>query len=107
MDAVREKSSCIISITFKDADSSAVTPSSASYSLIDARSNSVLIPDTIISGLSSNVEVTIDASNNRILDASNIYEDRIFTLKYAYGAAPVKEACSEFWYRVLNLRKVT
>ena len=105
MDIVNEKSTSIVSLTFTDNTGALVTPSAGTYQIHDAASGTEIRAETPFTPTGSTHDITITATENRILDAARNVEERIVTVSFTFGAG--KNGNGEYRYGVKNLTKIS
>lgn len=101
LDEVNERSTSVVTVTFRDEDDALVTPSAATYRLDDKQRRTVILDDTNIGSLSTSVDIEITPEQNRILRPRAAFEIRTLTVHYEWGSG--REANSEYRYKVINL----
>ena len=102
---VNEKSPLCVSIAFKDEDGDALTPYSVEWRLDDLETDTEIVDWTALVSPASTMEVIILASNNLIVDETNVREARMFGVRINEGLD--SEAHQEFKYHVINLKGAT
>ncbi len=105
LDVINEKTTFVITATFRDLTGELVTPSSASYRIDDVISGSEIRGDTPFTPEGSSYDITISKDENRILDNAHNTEERIVTVKFVFGIDN-KEGNGEYRYIVKNLLKI-
>ena len=100
MDEVREKSQAFLTVTFKDKGGTATNPTSPKYRIDDLLTGDSIKALTALSPSSGVVEITIEASENAMVDATLDFEVHRVTVT----SDQVNE---EFRFRVRNLKKVS
>ena len=104
-DVVNERSSAIVTLTFKDEDGVNAIPSSGAYRLTDLRSNTMIRNWTnLVAPLAAIMEVTLTPTDTRIVDSTNDYEERLITVQWKYGT---KYGTDDYTIRIRNLHSVT
>lgn len=101
LDEVNERSTQIVTVTFRDEDDVLVVPTSATYRLDDKQRRTVIRDDTAIGSLANSVDIEILPEENRIIRPRSIYEIRTLTVHYEWGSG--RAANSEYRYKVINL----
>ena len=104
MEIVNERSTSIVSLTFRDENGSLVTPSGGSCQIHDAASGTEIRAETPFTPVGSTHDITITDTENRILDATRNVEERIVTVSFTYGTS--KKGSGEYRYCVKNLAKI-
>jgi hypothetical protein len=97
---IREGSRQKAKFTFEDEERHRFTPTSIRYRVHDRESGDELIAWTAVTP-ASQVQITIPASANRILDDCNRYEYRVVTVQSDFGTDD--QLSDEDEYRVKNL----
>ncbi len=105
MEIVNEKSTSVVTLTFRDESGALVTPSGGTYRIDDAALGTEIKADTPFTPVDSSHDITITSTENRILDATRNVEERIVTVSFTYGAG--KNGNSEYRYSVKNLTKIS
>jgi hypothetical protein len=101
---VNEESTAFLSIGFYDKNNNLTTPSSVKYRLDCLTNNSEIRGWTGIAPASS-VEITLDSTDNSIIDQGNFTEIRLVTIEAYYGVSD--KLTETYQYLVKNLRKIT
>ncbi len=104
-DAVNEKTTSIVTLSFTDESGSPVTPTSGTIRIDDLASGTEIREAETFIPSSSTYSVTITSDENRILDQDNSRELRCVTVIINYGVG--KKATAEYKYYVTNLSKIT
>jgi hypothetical protein len=102
MKVVNERTTVILSMKFTDENKNAVVPNSGEYQITDELTGTVLTSWTSFSPATATYLLTINQTNNRILDDTNETEVRIISAVTQY-AASTKQCTEEFRYEVKNL----
>ena len=105
MEIVNEKSTSIVTLTFRDESGALVTPSAGTCQIHDAASGMEIRVETPFTPAGSTHDITITDTENRILDATRNMEERIVTVSFTYGAG--KNGNGEYRYGVKNLAKIS
>lgn len=105
LDRVNERSTSIVTLTFRDENGAAVTPGAASYRIDDVASGTEILDDTAFTPSSDIHQLTISDTQNRILTAANVREERLVTISITYGTG--RKLNQEYRYYVMNLTKIT
>lgn len=104
---INERTTLIVTVSFYDEDDVLVVPSAATYRIDDVASNTAIVALTNFTlPLASQVDITIDAEDNAILDSDHQYEVRTMTVEFNYGT-PKKHGTEEYHYRIKQLYGVT
>lgn len=107
MDLINEKTTYVVTATFKDEDLVLVTPTTVTYSLFDKSSGTTILEDTACSTpSSSSVDITISHSQNAIINSNLEKELKILTVSFTYDGGN-KQGTDEHRYLVKNLKKIT
>ncbi len=103
--AVREGSTCWITVNFYDKDSVLENPQSANYTIHDVKSGQTIVAETALSPSGGTVEITVKASENAMVDPDRDYEVRRLTVKATFGADDAHNQTFDF--TVINLSTVS
>lgn len=104
MDIVNERGTWISTIAFTDEDNAAVTPTLAKYRIDDIGSGAAVRENTVISSLSTSVEINWTEADTQILDSSQPYETRKLTVWYEWATGQNSE---QAYLLVKNLGGIT
>jgi hypothetical protein len=104
MEAVNEKQTATLSLSFYNENNQAVTPTEAWYSIIDLKSGTVIKARTefVPSGTTQNLVIT--SEENRIIDSENDLEKRLVTIEWNYGTG--SKGTDEVKYLIRNLKGI-
>lgn len=102
---MREKSTAYLTVTFKDKNGAPATPTLVSYRVDCATTGASIRPPTDVPP-ASQVEITLTADENAILNDGNAVEVRCVTVVATYGADSDRLS-EQFEYRIDNLRFLT
>lgn len=105
MESVNEQTTSYLDVTFRDRDGTPSSPSSATYTVTDAATGTVLRTATAINPIAAQVTITLTPEDNTIVNAAKKAEIRIVTIESTYGASD--ELNDEFRYELVNLNVVT
>lgn len=103
METVKEKTTSYLKVDFKDKDGAPTVPQSILYSVMDKASGTVIRSDTVI-GAAGSITITLDSTDNTILNPLSKTETRVVTVKASYGATD--KFNDEFEYELVNLSQV-
>lgn len=103
MDAVNERSTAYLTVTFRDKAGAAQAPASASYHIDDVGSGLEVRGHTPLTAAAT-AEITLTPADNALRNQAASYEERRVTVEAEYGAGDAVRA--EFRYRVINLAGV-
>ena len=106
LDSINEKTDYFVTISFKDEDGTAVTPTAAYYSLYCETTRYEILSETALTGLSTSKEVVVTATQNAIRNVANDKEQRLMTVRFTYSSG-VYQGTSEYRWNVLNLKRIT
>lgn len=106
MDSINEKTTAIITVTFKDENAALVTPTAAYYKLDCLTTGTVIKSETQISNPAPTKDIVVTSIENKIQDQNNTQEEKILTLRFTY-ASGTKQGTAECRYKVVNLQKLT
>jgi hypothetical protein len=101
LDEVNERSTLMLTVSFFDEDSVAVTPDAATYRIDDPTSRTNILPATAITPLGVTADLEITSDENRVIRSRSASEVRVLTVEFDYGTG--KHGTAEYRYRVLNL----
>lgn len=101
---VNERTTPVVTISFKDEDEAPAIPSSASYRIDDHGSEVQILDNTVITPLDSTIEIKLTQEHTRILTPTNDHEIRRITVWWAYGSS--KYGNGECFLKVLNLKGI-
>jgi len=104
MDSVNEKSTAYIDVSFEDATGAPAVPSTVAYTVIDEASGTVIRNNGTVAAASS-VVITLNNSDNTILDNTNAAEIRVVTVTATYGSGDTLNKV--FKYELVNLQAIT
>lgn len=107
IDTFEEESTGYITLAFTDEDGTAVTPASATYTLYDEITESIINSRnaTSISGLDTSVDLELEPDDNVIVTTGKNEETHILFVQWVYNTDKVGH--DEFRFAVSNLTKVT
>ena len=100
---VNEGTSFEVETTFYGPDGSVVSPSSVDYR-IDCVTTGGPIRDWTAISPGGTVTIPIEKDENAILDSSNQVEEKLLTIRAAYGAG--KQITQDFRWYTKNLMKI-
>lgn len=100
---VNEGTTAYLTVTFKDKAGANAAPASATYR-IDCLTTGAAIKATTPLSAGASVEITLTKTDNRIVTAANVREQRRVTVVGTYGADD--QVQHEYDYDVLNLKFV-
>jgi hypothetical protein len=100
-----EKSTLVITVTFKDENNELVIPTSAEYRIDDVNSGNMIRDWTPMPSLASSVDIVISASESSIIASKRIYEDKELTVRFTYSAN--KAGSAQQLFRVRNMIYMT
>ena len=102
VDVVKERTTSYLTVEFKDKAGSLVAPASVLYSVYCMTNAQQLRADTALSP-GSTIEITLNATDNAIVNAASSRERRRVTIKAAYGTND--ELNDQYEYYVQNLER--
>lgn len=105
MDSVNERTTLVLTISFKDEDDLPVVPSAAHYRIDDVASSTVIKAETALAPLASSIDLEILKGWNSMVAESRPYEIRRVTVEFDYGTG--KHGTEEYLYKIVNLYGVT
>jgi len=103
---IKEKSTCFVTVAFKDENGVAVIPTAAYYSLYCETTSYEILAETEIVGPGSSQEITITSTQNQIRESSSIYETKLLTIRWTYSGG-TRQGTGEYRYKVKNLGRIT
>ena len=101
---VNEESTAFLGVSFYDKNDELTTPTSVTYR-VDCLTNNSELRDWTGVAPQSQIEITLDTSDNVIIDQGNFTEIRLVTIEAYYGVAD--KLTTTYQYLVKNLRKIT
>lgn len=104
-DTVNEKTTSVVTLSFKDEAGNPVQPTSGSYRIDDTASGIEIKEDTAFTPAGTTHDLVISDSENALLGQDNSRELRCVTVSVTYGAG--KKINAEYRYYVVNLLKIT
>ena len=105
MESVSEKSTAYVTVTFLDKDGVAAQPSSATYAIHDVDSDTEIRAFGALTPTDGVVEITLNKTDNTMVDSTKAKESRRVTVIAVYGADD--ELLSEYTYEVIGLKYIT
>lgn len=102
IDVVNERTTSYLTVDFKDKTGSSAAPATITYSVYCMTNAQVLRADTAITP-GTDVEITLNAADNAIINAASARERRRVTIKATYGAND--ELNDQYEYYVQNLER--
>jgi len=103
MDTINEETTAIVTIGFQDENEEGVIPDSASFILYDKFSGTVRRSGSL-GALDTSVDLELTPDDNVILNQGNRYEIAVLYVEFTYSG---RQGSSEYYYKILNLAKVT
>jgi len=104
-DVINERSTAIVTLSFKDEDGVNAIPTSGVYRLTDLRSGTTIRNWTALPSLAASVEITLTQSDTRILTSTNDYEERLITVFWKYSTT--KHGSDDYRVRIRNMHNIT
>ena len=86
LSTVNEKSSFVLSCTFKDKDGTAENPAASRYRIDNPRTKFEIRDWTSLSPTAGVVEITVNSSDNTLTQTNVLMEKRILTVDADYGS---------------------
>lgn len=102
MEEVNEKTTYVVTLSFKDESGVSVIPDSLTYRLDDEASGEEVIEDTVVVPTGATYNVVISSTSNIILNDDKRNEVRVLTASFVYQTTKIGTA--EFKYKLLNLK---
>lgn len=99
---INENTSLDVTITFTDENGDPFTPEELYYNLVDDKSETIIISNSLITPTGSTETITIERSANAILDTANAVEARTLTVDARYSSGS-KGVTTEYKFNVKNL----
>ncbi len=106
MDSINEKSTYIVTVSFKDETGAAVTPTQAWYGLYCETSGTEIKAETELTGLGTSKDVEITPEEDRIQNSANSSEIKAWTVRFTYSGG-AKQGTAQYRYAVTNLQRIT
>lgn len=108
-EVVNEKSTAVVSITFKDEDGANAIPSTATYTLYDLASGGIInsVSGVSVPGTGAVRSITLDAEDNAMVDTNLATEEHRLYIIYTYGPGGAKTGSVEVQIIVVNMEKET
>ncbi|MBI2801242.1 MAG: hypothetical protein HYX63_13355 [Gammaproteobacteria bacterium] len=102
VEVVKERTTSYLTVDFKDKGGLPAAPATVLYNVYCMTNAQVLRADTVVAPGTS-IEITLNATDNSIVNATNARERRRVTLKASYGAND--ELNDQYEYYVQNLER--
>jgi hypothetical protein len=106
MEAINEKSTYIITVSFKDETGAPVVPTPAWYSLFCETTGTEIKAETELTGLGTSKDIEITPEENKIQNSENSAEVKVLTVRFTYAGGS-KQGTGQYRYVVTNLQKIT
>jgi hypothetical protein len=106
METINEKSTYVVTATFRSEVGALVTPSSCSYSLYNLTAAYNVLDSTPVTVSSSSYDFTITSDQNSIRRSANDNEQMILTLDFTYDGS-TKRGTAEYRYLIKNLKALS
>lgn len=97
---LNERTTLVLTLTFRDEDDVLVTPTAVYYRIDDASSGTSIVDNTALGSLSSAMELEITTAQNRSLSQASL-EERVVTVEFDYGSG--RHGSNEYRYLLKNL----
>lgn len=104
MSNVNERCQSTLTCTFRDKNGVLATPTTLKYRIDDILSGTVIKPNTTVTPSTSSYDITITATENRIIETSRISEERKVSCEWYSGTTLIGSA--DYLYRVINKHKI-
>ena len=101
MDIVNERTTHIVRAAFTDENGDDVTPSTGFYSVFDEKSGTEILEATAFTPSSATHDFEITPEQNRILNSSNRFEERVLTLSFVYNST--REGTGNYKWAIKNM----
>ena len=102
MKIVDEATTPVFAVAFTDENDDPVTPLAAWWRLEDVSSGDLITDDTIITTLSTSVDITLSEFETTIMDKTQFFETKRLKVEWNFGSG--KAGRTEFLFRVKNMR---
>lgn len=103
LEKINEGTTGYLTVNFKDKNDALEAPTSATYRIDCLTNGQEIKTDTPITPIASCVEIELTATDNTLVDQSNLVEKRLVTVSAVYGADD--KLNDDYEYQILNLRK--
>lgn len=104
LSVVTESNTAFLPVSFLDDAGDAVAPTAATYRIDDEESETVLKVVTAIAPLSPSVTITIDSTENVIVNSNREYEIHVLTVEWDYlGSGGSTHGAAAKRFKVTNL----
>ena len=104
MEKVNEKSTAYLTVTFYDRDDQPAQPASATYEIHDLDTGTEIRTLEGLSPTDGVVDITLNKTDNSLVDDENAKEVRVVSIHAVYGADD--ELHDEYTYEVIGLDQV-
>lgn len=101
---VNEATTAYLTVTFLDKDGAQAAPSSVSYRIDCLTTGAAVRASTPVTPAASQVEITLDATDNAMQSTGNLTERRRVTVTASYGVGD--QVQEQYDYLVKNLSEV-
>lgn len=102
LDEVNERSTSIVTATFRNEDGALVIPDAATVRIDDEKRRTNIRPVTALGSLASAIDIEITSDENHIVRPRSKYEVRTVTVEYDYDGS-TKHGTARYQYKLLNL----
>jgi hypothetical protein len=106
METINEKSTYVVTATFKDENGILTTPTACSYNLYNLTSAYSVLTNTPVTVSASSHDFTISSDQNAIRRTVNDYEQMIITIDFTYDGGS-KRGTAEYRYLIKNLKALS
>ncbi len=106
MDSVNEKTTYVVTVSFKDETGAAVTPTQAWYSLYCETTGTEIKAETELMGLAASKDIEITPLENKIQNPASSSEIKVLTVRFTYSGG-AKQGTAQYRYAVTNLQRIT
>ena len=98
---VNENSVSYLTVSFYDKNNNLAIPSSGTWKVHDEYTDTVIQPETNITPIASQYELTLTNTINTLLDSNHANETRVVTIKAIWGAG--LETYGRYEYDIIGL----
>lgn len=102
--SVNDGSTCWVTVIFLDTAGAPAAPSSATYRIDDPDSGEVIVDDTTITPISSEVEIEVSPEANTVRSSIGALERRRLTVKATFGTGD--KFNKAYTYNLVNLEQI-
>ena len=105
MDIVNEKTSSVVTLTFRSELGTPITPSSVTYKINDLMTGAELLENVTFVPPDNTYDIIITPEINQIVNRDKDFESKVVTLQWTYSLDGLtqKYGTAEYMYQVKNL----